>query len=189
MGYIRGDRLKERWDLLSIDEKMDICYQLKKMVAALHQVGQPPYDQFIGTINHQGPSDSVFRSMPARGPFNSIKAFNDWISWLPRRFLPDDIQYEDPWRALLPDTGKITLTHGDLHHGNIIISRPNPFRILAIVDWGECGWYPDYWEYCKAARTSWYTNEWRNRWIPLFLEPRVEEHEGFGEYTMAIGAD
>jgi thiamine kinase-like enzyme len=75
-------------------------------------------------------------------------------------------KYEDPWRPLLPDTGKITLTHEDLHQGNILVSQ-----VLAIIDWGQSGWYPDYWEYCKAAYPCWYSGEWRSRWIPMFLNP------------------
>ncbi|RFU31802.1 hypothetical protein B7463_g4532, partial [Scytalidium lignicola] len=188
MEYIQGQELRCRWDSLSISEKTDICNQLKRMITTLHQVHQPPSDQFIGSINRQSPLDYVFALMPAAGPFPSVKKFNDWLAWLPGRFLPDHIKYEDPWRPLLPDTGRITLTHGDLHQGNILISLTNPPQVIAIIDWGQAGWYPDYWEYCKAAYTSWYSGEWRNRWIPLFLAPRLEEHEAFSEYTMAIGA-
>jgi hypothetical protein len=58
-----------------------------------------------------------------------------------------------------------TLTHGDLHRNNIIVSV-NPPRIIAIIDWGQAGWYPDYWEHCKALYTSFYSGQWRNEWIP-----------------------
>jgi hypothetical protein len=33
-----------------------------------------------------------------------------------------------------------------------------------------------------------YSGEWLLHWIPMFLAPRIEEHEAFGEYVMAIGA-
>jgi len=36
--------------------------------------------------------------------------------------------------------------------------------------------------------TSWYGGEWRNQWIPKFLDVHKEEHEVFAEYIMAIGA-
>jgi aminoglycoside phosphotransferase (APT) family kinase protein len=88
----------------------------------------------------------------------------------------------------LPDDRPIKLTHGDLHQGNIIVSTTSPPRVLAVVDWAHAGWYPDYWEYCKACYTSWYGGEWRNQWIPKFLDVQEEEHEVFAEYIMAIGA-
>jgi hypothetical protein len=69
-----------------------------------------------------------------------------------------------------------------------MISSNNPPCILAIVDWGQSGWYPDYWEYCKALYTSSYTEEWRNEWIPKFLSPRTQEFEVFAEYVMAMGS-
>jgi hypothetical protein len=88
----------------------------------------------------------------------------------------------------LPDDGQITFTHEDLHRANIMVSLQGPIEILAIIDWGQSGWYPDYWEYCKAAYTCMYSVEWRLHWIPMFLAPSIEEHEAFGEYVMAIGA-
>jgi Ser/Thr protein kinase RdoA (MazF antagonist) len=80
------------------------------------------------------------------------------------------------------------LTHGDLHRENIIISSTNPPRVLAVVDWGQTGWYPDYWEYCKALYTARIGGEWREQWIPKILSPRTEEHDVFGEYVHSIGA-
>jgi len=55
------------------------------------------------------------------------------------------------------------------------------------MDWAHVGWYPDYWEYCKACYTSWYGEEWHSQWIPKFLDVR-EEHAVFAEYVMAIRA-
>jgi hypothetical protein len=87
----------------------------------------------------------------------------------------------------MPDSRMITLTHGDLHRGNII-SPTNPHRVVALLDWEQAGWYPDYWEYCKACYTSMYNGKWQNQWIPRFLQMRSQEHEVFGEYTHATGA-
>jgi thiamine kinase-like enzyme len=126
--------------------------------------------------------------MPKDGPFSSVGTFNDWFSRLPQRFLPDSQKFEDPLRPLLLDEGAITFTHADLHPGNILISKHGPVQILAIVDWGQSGWYPDYWEYCKAAYTCMYSGEWCLKWIPMFLPPRLDEHLAFSEYIMAIVA-
>jgi len=79
------------------------------------------------------------------------------------------------------------LTHGDLHRGNIIVSTTSPPLVLTVIDWAHAGWYLDYWEDCKACYTAQY-EEWRDRWIPKFLDVQEEEHEIFAEYIMAIGA-
>lgn len=98
------------------------------------------------------------------------------------------MKYKDPYRDLLPDDGEIKFTHADLHRANIMISSTAPFRVIAIVDWGLSGWYPDFWEYCKALYTCWYESEWRQDWIDKFLHPRTQEFLVFSEYCMAIGA-
>lgn len=62
-------------------------------------------------------------------------------------------KFEDPYRPLLPDNDDIYFTHADPHLGKIIVSKPPGAlpSITGIVDWGEAGWYPSYWEYCKMA--------------------------------------
>lgn len=57
----------------------------------------------------------------------------------------------DPYRLFLTDKYAIYFSHGDLHLSNIIVSgSPGCRAIAAILDWEQAGWYPEYWEYCKA---------------------------------------
>ncbi|KAL2014878.1 hypothetical protein VTN00DRAFT_2403 [Thermoascus crustaceus] len=186
MELIRGDTLKDRWNSLSVADRAAVCDQLKRIVTSLRRVKQDT-DQFIGSINRQPLLDTVFDYQLPAGPFTSARLFHDWLSWLPQSGLPDDLRYNDPYRSLLPDEAEITLTHGDLHRGNIIISNTSPPEVLAVIDWGQAGWYPDYWEYCKACYTSHYGGEWRIRWIPEFISPRPDENEVFVEYIMQLG--
>jgi len=101
---------------------------------------------------------------------------------LPRIPIPD--RPPEPYRDLLPDTGNIYLTHGDLHRGNIIVSgTPGARKIVAVVDWEQAGWYPEYWEYCKALIAEPYDQEWRAaNWVDLAFLSYMDEWEGFGEY-------
>lgn len=145
-------------------------------------------DMIVGSINRQPLGDYVFQCIPGAGPFDNVKDFNDWFSTLPQSQLPDPLKYRDPYRDFLPDTGIIKLTHGDLHRGNIIISSTGPPRVVAVVDWAHAGWYPEYWEYCKALYTAHYESEWRKVWIPKFLTPCETEFAVFGEYVLQIGA-
>lgn len=142
----------------------------------------------LGSITRGHLLDYVFENVPPGGPFKSVKHFNDWFSTLAQDWLPNSQNYQDPYRELLPDTEAIKFTHGDLHRGNIIISSTSPPRVLAVIDWAHAGWYPDYWEYCKALYTSEYDGEWRNVWIPKFLSPHPVEFDVFSEYIMQMGA-
>jgi Ser/Thr protein kinase RdoA (MazF antagonist) len=141
-----------------------------------------------GSLDRRNLLDYVFTTFPGAGPFTSIKLFHDWFAGLLQRRLSESQKFKDPYRECLPDTGAITLTHGDLHRENIIISSTSPPSVVAIIDWAHAGWYPDYWEYCKALYTSSYEDEWRIQWIPKFLSPYEDECETFDYYTMGIGA-
>ncbi|TGO64614.1 hypothetical protein BCON_0006g00160 [Botryotinia convoluta] len=188
MDLIRGVTLKHQWDFMDGSDKISVCEQLRKIISSLRSVEQDPQDLFIGSLNRGHLLDMIFENQPPGGPFATTKQFHDYfssLSWL-RFTLPEN--FKDPWREYLKDDGSIKLTHGDLHRGNIIVSPTTPPCVLAVVDWAHCGWYPDYWEYCKAAYTCSYDGQWRKKWIPTFLTPRVEVHRIFAEYTHATGA-
>lgn len=71
----------------------------------------------------------------------------------------------------------MVFTHDDLVPPNIILSPgPNPV-VAAVIDWGQAGWYPTYWEYCKARRVrpnpEYFEDleeEWRTRYLPTILD-------------------
>jgi aminoglycoside phosphotransferase (APT) family kinase protein len=95
--------------------------------------------------------------------------------------------FNDPFRAGLDDNLPINFTHGDLHPGNIIISRGSGPRICAIVDWHQSGWLPESWEYCKACMTADIGGEWERRYIPMFLEPWDSYYRSYDFYAGALG--
>jgi aminoglycoside phosphotransferase len=132
-----------------------------------------------GTLGQQPPTDIIFdcpQNNPPGGPFHSVTEFHDWLSLLIRPGFehhwpgkkPSEIP--DPYRESLPDAAPVVLTHGDLHPSNIMVSTDSPCKVVAIIDWHQSGWYPDYWEFCKAVFTAEVNGEWMNRYIPLFLD-------------------
>ncbi|KAB8261536.1 kinase-like domain-containing protein [Aspergillus pseudonomiae] len=185
MELIQGPTLQECWDCLSSMDKRAISSQLSLITKTLRRLEQDSSDQFIGSISRQHLLDYVFIDQPRTGPFPTLKAFNDWFASLHQ--LRFSHRYDDPNRCLLPDIGDIKFTHGDLNRRNIIVSSTNPVQIV-VVDWQQAGWYPDYWEYCKALFTCWYEDEWRKDFIDKFLQPRTDVYFVFSEYTMAMGA-
>ncbi|KAI9679790.1 MAG: hypothetical protein M1817_004804 [Caeruleum heppii] len=172
MELIEGITLMERWQSLTSDEKRNLADQLGDMIKAWRQLKQDPGDQFLGSISRQPLLDIMFEYLPPAGPFSTVEQFNEWYSTTAKTHHPAFKPFDDPFRAGLSDDAPIMFTHGDLHRGNIIVSRPSdgPARILAIVDWHGSGWYPEYWEFCKAVYTADSEEDWAEEYIPRFLD-------------------
>lgn len=104
----------------------------------------------------------------SRGPWsgsNAVQVFQD-AGYI-------DIDGETP----------ILFTHDDLVPCNILVTNgPNP-RVAAVIDWAQAGWYPSYWEWCKAKWVDMWPDEmddaaqelWREQYLPLVMDPLPEE--------------
>ncbi|RAO72420.1 uncharacterized protein BHQ10_008432 [Talaromyces amestolkiae] len=185
MELINGPTLQECWNQLKTNDKNAVIDQLSRITENLRKLKQDPSNQFIGSINNRPLLDYVFADQPTTGPFSSVKEFNDWFALCHQ--LRFERRYDDPNRCFLPDDGEVKLTHADLNRRNIILPSTNPLRIV-VVDWQQSGWYPDYWEYCKATWTVSYKDEWREDYIYKYLQPREDVYDVFCEYTAAMGA-
>ncbi|KAJ4299768.1 hypothetical protein N0V90_005014 [Kalmusia sp. IMI 367209] len=186
MQLVQGSTLEERWPTLSFTEKQTICSDLRAMTSCFRGLRDNESEQVIGSLTHGPAPDRCLESLPSLKPFSTRAVFHDWLSWLWRRHVPDPQSIEDPWRDLLEDNGPIVLTHGDLRPANIIVTASSPAKVVAIVDWEQAGWYPDYWEYCKAVFTTSYDGEWRG-YIDQFLDPHPTPLEAFDFYTFTLG--
>ena len=77
-----------------------------------------------------------------------MKALHDWFSTLYRRNLANPEMYPaDPYRSSLPDDVSIVFTHSDLHPSNVIVANDGEPQIVAIIDWQQAGWLPEYWKF------------------------------------------
>lgn len=98
----------------------------------------------------------------------------------------DSSEIPDPYRQFLPDDSSIVFTHSDLHPSNILVSLESPCQIIAIVDWQQSGWYPDYWEFCKAEYAVDAESGWATDYVPRLLEEPASV-EAFAFYSKAYG--
>lgn len=208
MEFVHGISLEKRWGQLSAEGRQKVCEELHEFLNKLRGATQDPQNQFIGIvilildfpdsadislsghISRTPLLDIAFPvdALPTAGPFPTVKAFNDWFSRLYRRNLinPDSYQ-QDPYRGNLPDTCKIKFTHGDLHRSNIIVAQTGLPYIVALIDWHQAGWLPEYWEACKAMYTAEPDDEWVVDYIPQFLEKRMDIMEAWDFYISATG--
>ncbi|KAF4986137.1 hypothetical protein FGRMN_10974 [Fusarium graminum] len=190
MEYIDGVTLNDCWGTLTATEKDSVCEQLKALIARMTCLRQTPNDQFIGSIGRGHLEDFVFTStnFPPAGPFSSVTELHDCMSemvkWPARMRQPDldPTNILDPYREMLPDDSPIRFTHADLNPINIMVSKTSPCCIMAILDWEQSGWYPAYWEFCKAELTTEPHSEWQAVYLPKVLsEPDC--CEGFYSYV------
>ncbi|KAF5025168.1 hypothetical protein F66182_2744 [Fusarium sp. NRRL 66182] len=197
MELIEGTTLEKRWDSLCQSERVSVCEQLRSMINKVRQLRQDPDDQFLGHINRDPYTDIVFTNgvLPRAGPFLLVRDFHDWLSAMIKRgkeqhwpgYAEEDIP--DPYRRLLPDDSPVVFTHSDLHPSNIMVTEgSSPCRVVALIDWQQAGWYPDYWEFCKAEFTAEPRSEWVSEYVTRFLEePSDACLDGFETYARAYG--
>lgn len=139
-----------------------------------------------GSINGEKLQDRFFQLGDSGGPFPSIRSFNIFLLAVAIR-QPGQLEgYMDgPFRDFLPDHGNIFFTHGDLTLTNIMVSgEPGSYKIKAIIDWEQSGWYPEYWEYCKLLFAVHYEHEWRtDGWVDKLMTNFQNEWTAYAEYA------
>ncbi|KAH6952099.1 phosphotransferase enzyme family protein [Fusarium avenaceum] len=193
MEVVRGITIEKHWASMTEDEKIGFWDTLKSMVSNLQTLSQDLNDQFLGRINHSPYYDiSITNSnRPPAGPFTSVKGFHEWLSLMIRQgfeehwpgMKPEEIH--DPYRHMLPDDAQVVFTHADLHPSNIMVDPASPSTIVALIDWEQSGWYPDYWEFCKAEYTAEIGSEWHGYMLRFLEEPKALD--GFIAYTRSLG--
>lgn len=126
---------------------------------------------------------------PTPGPFRSVSEFHDYftLSFGPKAREPREGRTPHPYRSELPDDVPIVFTHADLHPSNIIVSprEAGSPRVVSVIDWQQSGWYPAYWEYCKACWTAKVGGPWAEKYLPLIVD--VECYPYWDYFVLAYG--
>ncbi|KAK8106822.1 uncharacterized protein PG998_008835, partial [Apiospora kogelbergensis] len=164
--FVHGVTLENVWDSLPQSERIQLCGQLRSILAELRHINRGPLTDVVVAGGNFSPA----------GPFSSVAEFHDWLSWMLVKdkgqhwpgIDPKDIP--DPYRQGLPDDSPVVFTRADLHPSNIMVSAEYPHRIVAIIDWQQSGWYPDYWGLCKAEYTAEPRSKWVTEYIPRFVD-------------------
>jgi len=137
----------------------------------------------LGSVDHGPLPDEVFRGCrmagaPPPGPFPTVAAFHDYFVAMAvtvsqsRQGVAGAGQVRYIPQHLFPADAPVVFTHGALHPRNIIVSAgPNP-RVVAILGWEQAGWYPAYWELCKARRecSRQSVGDWESTYLPWILD-------------------
>ncbi|TQV97344.1 phosphotransferase family protein [Cordyceps javanica] len=169
MQLIEGDTLQARWANLDEVDRRSVCPQLRHMVDSVRSLPQENHGCYIGSLCGQPLNDIFLQYRPELvGPFKGPDAVEQF-----HRACDIDVFHHTP----------TVFTHADLVAPNILLSTGANPTVVAIIDWAQAGWYPDYWEYCKARRVELdpccisreVQEEWRFKYLPLVMDVVDEE--------------
>lgn len=149
------------------DQKVTVMRTLRGYVDQLHAVQQPGNAGWIGSVSGQACLDLALIDALS-GPFASEEEYNDWrislFSWYANESPKVKHQLDDIRQQMRHDH-RIVLTHGDIARNNVLIrvdgDGPGDVSVIALVDWGQTAWRPEYWEarkfYWVAPQNDWFS--------------------------------
>jgi aminoglycoside phosphotransferase (APT) family kinase protein len=141
----------------------------------------------LGSVTGGRLWDLYWRHEGGAGPFKSVKEFNDTLQEDVMPYVPLlKRQFHDPYRGLLSDSARIVFTHADINSHNIMIAGPpGSRRLVALIDWEQSGWYPEYWEYCKIMGCENDTRLWAAEgWNRRVMRSYEDELLAWAEYMI-----
>lgn len=156
MEYIPGDNLDQVWDTYDDAQKESVISQLRGYMDQLRRIK----GTFIGSVDHSWCNDPYFDGDPgAYGPFASEDDFNQGIVKAIKDAQPHDwVGFTCDILLEVMEGHETVMTHNDLDPRNILVRGSD---IVALLDWELSGFYPEYWEYCKAMRRP----DWESGWV------------------------
>jgi len=157
--------------------------------------------QHSGSVDNGPLRDGVFGAClragasPA-GPFPTVAALHDYFVSMAvtvsqsRQGGAGGGQVRYTPQHLFPDHVATVFTLGAIHPRNIIVSAgPSP-RVVAILGWDQAGWYPAYWELCKArwecSRGGGRLDGWESTYLPSILDTEGLSTELHGWHVGAL---
>ncbi|KAK4166282.1 hypothetical protein QBC43DRAFT_314377 [Cladorrhinum sp. PSN259] len=161
-----GQTLEARWGSLTTVEKDRVCEEVRRYVREWRRLSQAPGRGIVSSIDNTPLRDEVFRftqqetnglSIPPPGPFGNVSNFHSYFVATAVALSQNrhgsgsgggQVNYQP--HHLFPDNVPLAFTHGALHPRNIVVSEGANPTVVAIIGWEQAGWYPAYWELCKA---------------------------------------
>ncbi|KAJ6790281.1 hypothetical protein PWT90_07512 [Aphanocladium album] len=161
MEYIEGDTLESVFGKLSEETRLSIAHQLRDMIKIMRSLPPPP--NFIGAFSRKELREFRKNDVFRRPPCRTEEDFNNYLT--EDACIPASVK-----RGFLEQIGtnhKVVFSHCDLAARNIMVRDG---RIVALLDWETCGWYPEYWEYVKFYHMAGREPFWRTYADEVFPE-------------------
>ncbi|KAL2022637.1 hypothetical protein VTK56DRAFT_4981 [Thermocarpiscus australiensis] len=182
MALINAPTLAARWNSQTEPEETALCKELKAMVEAWRGLKQNPEDIYTGAVDRLPLNDIIVR--------DRSRLYGPWLG-------KDAVQaFHNACDIEISGQIPIVFTHGDLVACNILVTDGSNPRVAAVIDWAQAGWYPSYWEWCKAKWVDMASNlgmddaaqeQWRQRYLPLIIDPLPDSTNGLVGSWMIAG--
>lgn len=184
MEYIPDLSLEETWSTLEVAEKEDTAKQLAAYLTELRAL-QPPgfFGRWLpaefGNLDKEPLPDFLFTPQGEAegfgGPFDTVEQLARGLGECMRHNTGVDPERREFYTRIIPmiltTESPPVLTHGDLQLRNLIRKKNGQ---VVIIDWGLCGWYPEFWEYCYTVFGADFKKDWPT-YIPKFLSEYPKE--------------
>lgn len=187
MEFKRGKQLDDVWSTLSEAAKLGIATQLRGIMDDLRGISSPgtlgsvskgpvphrffwspePYPAINGPFEREE-DFSMAMAKRAQGAWDTSNTTTKWTSeWLARH-LPKVLNGH-----------RCVFTHGDFQMKNILVeespdghdeSDSPSWKVTALLDWEDAGWYPDYWEYSCCFIDFGMEDDWPEK-LEKILDP------------------
>ncbi|KKZ60975.1 hypothetical protein EMCG_04399 [[Emmonsia] crescens] len=170
MSCARSTTIGHNWSERSDQSKTLLLQQLRGYIEEMRAL-KPPAPGVVGGVNGAKLYDPrIPDGVPGFGPFDTIQSFHSFLT-SGIKMSPDGLPDINELLTLYQNSQFSTcLTHGDLNSANILVDGD---KIVGIVDWDTCGWYPEYWEYTTAWNVNPYNVFWRDE-VGKFLQEYPE---------------
>jgi aminoglycoside phosphotransferase (APT) family kinase protein len=188
MEFKKGTQIEEVWDSIPEPAKSDVVAHLRVIMDDLRRILSPG---IFGSVSH-GPVPHKFFWTPVpypqvNGPFEHEQDFSmamakrSQCAWEEEMSSTDGI-WVSGWLARNLPTGlkghPSVFTHGDFRRKNIPVENvaandgiEGPqWRVTALLDWEDGGWYPSYWEYASSFMDFGMGEDWPEQ-LDSILEP------------------
>lgn len=169
--HVSGTSLQLNWDDMSESDKKYIADQLAGMFKQLSGLEA----SYIGMVGRRPCNDIIFRGTSA-GPFHSEREMNKVIVYRQARGndVPIPASVDTTLRSLREKGDhRIVFVHGAVSERNILVNEDN--QVVAIINWQNSGFYPEYWEFVNALTVI----SWKSDWcvyVQQFLATYYEEY-------------
>jgi thiamine kinase-like enzyme len=119
-----------------------------------------------------------YRAFRGEEKLNQALALRSRKNWEGNQIRPWTSEFfERNLPAALKGHGSV-LTHGDIQGKNILVEQlrveghddERRFRVSAVLDWEDAGWYPSYWEYAASFVDFVWVDDWPEK-VESILDP------------------
>ena len=147
MDFIEGVLLRDCWSAMNDHQQRNVKGQIKEYLGQLRSIENDQNNQICSCTGGPIHDFRIFMGQLV-GPYKSITEFHDFLYSHAIRSCPPDIPIKVKRHN---DNYRIVFTHADFGPWQIIVCADDLGKIVGILDWETAGWYPEYWEFSKAA--------------------------------------